>query len=47
MIDFRVLVSRLVAFVMRRRCEAELSEEIQTHLDSLTAHHLSRGVSLS
>jgi predicted permease len=47
MIDLRVLVSRLVAFVMRRRCDAELSEEIQTHLDSLTAHHLSRGMSLS
>jgi predicted permease len=47
MIDLRVLVSRLVAFVMRRRCDAELSEEIQTHLDSLTEHHLNLGMSLS
>jgi predicted permease len=47
MIDLRVLVSRLVAFVMRRRRDAEFGEEIQTHLDSLTAHHLSRGLSPS
>jgi predicted permease len=47
MIDLRVLVSRLVAFLMRRRRDAEFGEEIQTHLDSLTVHHLSRGLSPS
>jgi predicted permease len=46
MIDPRILVSRLVALVTRRRCDAEFTEEIQTHLASLTAHHLSRGMSL-
>src|SRR5262245_61082791 len=40
----RVLAARLVAIVTRSRREAELDEEIQTHLNLLTEEHLRRGL---
>lgn len=42
----RILVSRLLDFVFRREREDRLSEEIQAHLDFLTADHIARGMSL-
>jgi putative ABC transport system permease protein len=47
MTPMRVLLSRLVALIARRRREAELTDEIQAHLDALTEDHVRRGLSLA
>src|SRR6516162_9963309 len=41
----RELVSRCLALTSRRRSDAQLSDEIRTHLDLLTADHVRRGMS--
>src|SRR5580700_8801379 len=43
----RVIGSRLVAFVSKRRQDARLTDEIQAHLDLLAADYVRRGVSLA
>jgi hypothetical protein len=42
----RVQVSRVVAVFTKRRRDAELTEEIQAHLDSLAEDYVHRGMSL-
>jgi hypothetical protein len=42
----RVLASRVVALFTKRRRDAELTDEIQTHLDSLAEDYVHRGMSL-
>ena len=41
----RTFLSRLFDFVLRRRREERLSDEIQAHLDLLTDEHITRGLS--
>src|SRR5579883_3389979 len=41
----RVLASRFLALFRRGRLERELSEDIQTHLEMLTAEHVQHGMS--
>ena len=41
----RVLVSRLLALVLRRRRDERLSEELQAHLDMLTDECVAAGMS--
>lgn len=47
MIPLRVLLSRLLGHFARQRREAELSEEIQAHLDLLASEHIRRGMPAS
>jgi len=44
---FRVWLARLVGTVSARRRDARVQEEIQTHLDALTAEHHARGLTLA
>ncbi len=44
MIRLRVLLSRLLEPILRRRRERELSEEIEAHLELLAEEHLRRGL---
>lgn len=46
MTTLRVLAVRLKALVMKSQRDAELDEDIQTHLDLLTDEHVRRGLSL-
>lgn len=41
----RTFLSRLLDFVLRRRRENRLADEIQAHLDQLTDEHIARGLS--
>jgi predicted permease len=45
--SLRVLASRLVASLFRRRRDRELSDEIQAHLDALTDDYVRGGMSLA
>jgi predicted permease len=44
MTRLRVFLSRALDFVLRRRRDERLSEEIQAHLDLLAAEHMTRGL---
>ncbi|HXW05000.1 MAG TPA: ADOP family duplicated permease [Vicinamibacterales bacterium] len=44
MTTLRVLVNRCLEFLLRRRRDARLSEEIQVHLDLLTDEYAARGL---
>jgi predicted permease len=45
MTRLRVILSRLIEPLLRRRRDRELAEEIQVHLELLTEEHLRRGLS--
>jgi hypothetical protein len=47
MIHLRVWLSRMIGLLTMGRREADLSEEIQAHLDSLTDEYVARGLSPS
>jgi predicted permease len=44
--SLRLLVSRIVALFTKRRRDAELNDEIQAHLESLTDENVNRGMSI-
>jgi predicted permease len=46
MMRLRILGSRVMGFIMKRHRDAELSQEIETHLESLTDDYVRRGMSV-
>ena len=44
--SLRLLMSRIVALFTKRRRDAELNDEIQAHLESLTDDNVNRGMSI-
>jgi predicted permease len=44
--SLRLLISRIVALFTKRRRDAELNDEIQAHLESLTDENVKRGLSI-